>query len=203
MGGKLFVVQSRLAYMPREGAVMDETHDENGDGNPPVTRQDLHDLIAAINASRTQMDGQLKALKEEMLRGQEEVTEKAVKRARREREYRFKRRGNCEQFTFNEAIANKMESAKEQLISAQRGVTSTAATEKAVKASEEGLALIEERQKLIKLANHSDTGWLMFAEYQEDELAEDIDDEKRIEKAERSAERKLLKKRKGASKGKA
>ena len=74
-----------------------------------------------------------------------------------------------------------------------------------VKAIEEGLALIEERQKLTKLADHSDTGWLMVAEYmyQQDELAEDSDDEKRINKAERSAERKLLKKRKGTGKGKA
>ena len=47
---------------------MEEFHDENDGGNPQVTRQDLHDLIEAINASRTQMDGQLKALKEEMLR---------------------------------------------------------------------------------------------------------------------------------------
>ena len=42
----------------------------------------------------------------------------------------------------------------------------------------------------------------MPLEYQEDELAEDSDDEKRIEKEERIAERKLLKKRKGAGKGK-
>ena len=43
----------------------------------------------------------------------------------------------------------------------------------------------------------------MVVEYQEDKLAEDSNDEKRIEKAERSAERKLLKKRKGTGKGKA
>ena len=71
-----------------------------------------------------------------------------------------------------------------------------------MQAIEENLAFIQDRQKLIKLANHSDTGWLMVAEYQDDELAEDTDDEKRIEKAERSAEGKLLKKTKGAGKGK-
>ena len=153
------------------------------------------------------MDGQLKALKEEMLCGQEEVTEKAVKRARREREYPFKRKGKWEQFVFNDSIADKLEFAKQQLNPAQHGGASTSvstlATEKAVQAIEEGLALIEDRQKLIKLADRSDTGWLMVAEYQEDELAEDSDDEKRIEKAEKRAERKLLKKRKGAGKGKA
>ena len=70
---------------------MEEFHNANDDDNTPVTRQDLHDLIAAINASHTQMDGQLKELKEEMLCSQEEVTEKEVKRARREVEYPFKR----------------------------------------------------------------------------------------------------------------
>ena len=53
MGRKMFVVQSRLVCMPRGGVLMDKTHDENGDGNPPVTRQDLHDLIAAINVLQT------------------------------------------------------------------------------------------------------------------------------------------------------
>ena len=109
---------------------------QNDGGNPPVTRKDLHNLIAAINASRTQMDGQLKALKEEMLRGQEEVTEKAVKRARREREYPFKRKGNREQFVFNDSIADKLEFTKQQLNPAQRGSAltsaSTSMTEKVV-----------------------------------------------------------------------
>ena len=91
---------------------MEDGHDENDDGNPPVTRQDLHDLIAAINASRMQMDRQLKVLMEKMLRGQEEVTEKAVKRARRECEYPFKRKCNREQLVFNDSIADKLEFAK-------------------------------------------------------------------------------------------
>lgn len=72
-----------------------------------------------------------------------------------------------------------------------------------MKVIEEGLPLIEEKQKMIKLADRSETGWLMDAEYQEDKFAEDSDDEKRIEKTEQSVERKLLKKRKGTGKGKA
>ena len=43
----------------------------------------------------------------------------------------------------------------------------------------------------------------MVAKYQEDELANNSDYDKRIEKAERNAKRKLLKKQKGAEKGKA
>ena len=157
---------------------MDGCHEQNGDSNPLVMRQDLHDMITAISASRNQMDGQLKALKEETLHGQEEVTEKAVKRARRESKYQFKRKGNREEFVFNEYFADRMEAAKQQLIPSQHGGVSTAATKKAVQAIEEGPSLIKERQKLIKLADRSDTGWLMVAEYQENELAEDSDHEK-------------------------
>ena len=46
---------------------MDERHDDNDCDNPPVTRQDLHDLVLAMTTSQSQMEGQLKALKDEKL----------------------------------------------------------------------------------------------------------------------------------------
>ena len=51
---------------------------------------------------------------------------------------------------------------------------------------------IQKRQKLIKLADKSEAGWLVVEEYEQEELAEDSDDEKRIRKAQAQA----LKKRK-------
>ena len=74
--------------------------------------------------------------------------------------------------------------------------TSSGAVEKAKKSLEQGLALLYERQKLIKLADRSEHGWGVVAEYTADELAEDSDDEKRIFKAEKAAERKAAKRRK-------
>ena len=64
-------------------------------------------------------------------------------------------------------------------------------------ALQEGLKLLSERQKLIKIADRSDSGWLTAQEYMADEIADDSDDEKRIARAERQAE-KLQKKRAGA-----
>ena len=61
------LLQSRLVYIPRENVIMEEFNDGNDGDSPPVTHQDLRDLIKAIDASRSQMDGQLKAIKEEML----------------------------------------------------------------------------------------------------------------------------------------
>ena len=62
----------------------------------------------------------------------------------------------------------------------------------------EGRALIAERQKLIKIADRSELGWAVVNEYTADELAANSDDEKRIEKAEKAAKRKVARKRKAA-----
>ena len=55
------------------------------------------------------------------------------------------------------------------------------------------MKLLAERQKLIKIADRSEYGWGVVAEYTADELADGSDDEKRLEKAEKATERKALK----------
>ena len=52
-------------------------------------------------------------------------------------------------------------------------------------------------QKIIKLADKSEAGWLAVKEYEAEELASDLDDEKRIRKAQ---ERALKKKKQNAFK---
>ena len=54
------------------------------------------------------------------------------------------------------------------------------------------------RQKLIRLADHSEFGWEAVNEYETDELAANEDDAKRLEKAEKAAEQKVLKRKKAA-----
>ena len=44
----------------------------------------------------------------------------------------------------------------------------------------EGKNLIDIRQKHIKIANRSEFGWATVVEYEEDELAENSDDDKRL-----------------------
>ena len=58
-----------------------------------------------------------------------------------------------------------------------------------------GRRILAERQKL--LADRSEFGWAIVDEYTADELAEDSDDEKRSNKAEKAAEKKVAKKKKG------
>ena len=68
-------------------------------------------------------------------------------------------------------------------------------------AIEEGVRLLKLCQKAIRLADRSEFDWSLVAEYDADELADDSDDEKKIEKAEKAAERKaaIAKKKLGRS----
>ena len=56
---------------------------------------------------------------------------------------------------------------------------------------------METRQKDIKVADHSDFGWSTVEHYESHPLAEDSDDEKKLEKAEKEAERAANKRRRG------
>ena len=58
------------------------------------------------------------------------------------------------------------------------------------------MAFLTHRQKLIKLADRSESGWAVVDEYDADALADNSEDERKIEKAEKAAEKKLAKRRK-------
>ena len=59
-----------------------------------------------------------------------------------------------------------------------------------------GMSFLARRQKLTKQTDHSESGWAVVEEYDADALADNLDDECKIEKAEKVAERKLAKRRK-------
>ena len=69
---------------------------------------------------------------------------------------------------------------------------------KAVKELQEGAKALAFRLKLIRLADQSEFGWDAVKEYEMDELAENDDDAKHLEKAEKSAKQMALKCRKTA-----
>ena len=70
--------------------------------------------------------------------------------------------------------------------------------QKAMEELQEGVKALEFRQNLIRLADRSEFGWDAVKEYETDELAEDDDDAKRLEKAKKAAEQKVLKRKKAA-----
>ena len=63
------------------------------------------------------------------------------------------------------------------------GSSTSPAFDRVLKALDRGRELIAERQKLIRIADRSELGWSVVVEYTADELADDSEDEKRLEKA--------------------
>lgn len=136
-----------------------------------IDASQFEQLMAAIDESRSSFQRDLSQLKEEMKKGQEETADQIVKRARREQSFKFNKKGNKWQHEFNEKVSGVLEEA----VATVSGDDPTSA--KVKKLLHEGLKLIEERQKLIKMADWSEYGWGLVYEYEADELAENSDDE--------------------------
>ena len=66
---------------------------------------------------------------------------------------------------------------------------------------DEGLKSLDKRQKHIKVADRSDYGWATVEHYDSHPLADNSDDEKRLDKAEKEAERAAGKRRRGGGAG--
>ncbi|KAL5496815.1 hypothetical protein EMCRGX_G013175 [Ephydatia muelleri] len=88
-----------------------------------------------------------------------------------------------------------MDEAESHLARAARNLADSPAKDAVEKAREsvrEGKTQLAHRQKLIKLADRSELGWHVVNEYETDVLADNPEDERRLENAEKAAERKVL-----------
>lgn len=138
------------------------------------------------------MDDKLKVFKNEIAQGQKTIGGSQLTRIRNDflaqDKYVFHKKGNEVQFKFNSQVEVKIREAKMDLEDGQVH----AATEK----MDQGMDLIKSRQKLIKIADSSSEGWNAVKEYEENPLASDSEDEKRINRAESKAAKKADKNRK-------
>ena len=142
------------------------------------------------------MDDKMATMKRELVKEREEADDKLVKRMKLEKLPTFKKKGHEAQYRFNEELASKFGAVKDAVEETPPSVA------KVVAAVEEGEKLIAERNKLIRIADRSEHGWATVAEYEDDELADDSDDEKKLFKAEaRAGRKKRLAKSKTAKKG--
>ena len=123
-------------------------------------------------------------MKHELASDREVADDRLLKRLKMEKAPSFKKKTHEKQYFFNEEVSSKMEAAASSLSQTPPAV------EKAKTQLEEGLKFVCERQKWIRMADRSEHGWATMEEYLEDELA-DNDDEKRMQKAEFQAGRKL------------
>ena len=153
-----------------------------GGEETPTTSQ-FAELLSAIKGVETRVDEKLSQLRSELKDERESADERLVKRMRLEKRPTFQKTGNEKQYEFNEEVQEKLDSADAAL--AQR----PPAVEKARSLLQEGQKSICIRQKKIRIADRSENGWATVKEYEEDELAENSEDEKRLSRAEARAGR--------------
>ena len=112
--------------------------------------------------------------------------------------YSFRKKGNEEQHKVNGKALQRMKEAdgflRDALASGSADDLSAAQRKVA-----EGIDILEHRQKLIKLADSSDSGWRVVREYEAHPLADDSEDEKKIHRAQVAADRKLRQERRTRS----
>lgn len=152
-----------------------------GSGAAAVTQAQFDQLMSAMNNVQSQMV----QMKRELSDDREAADERLIKKMRLDKGLQFKKKSNEKQHQFNETVQDKLESAQKSLSSTPPAI------EKAKEALKEGEQLIKDRQKMIRIADRSEYGWATVAEYEEDELADGSDDEKRLYKAELRAGKKV------------
>ena len=131
---------------------------------------------------------------------QEDATERAVKRLRRDKPYKFRRKDHEEQYRFNLGIADHVAAATTQLDKIQPASEKDKATiDKARKELEEGACAPAERQKHITIADQSEHSWETVAAYIGNDLAANEDNARRIEKAEKTVEQRVSKRKRKAA----
>ena len=145
-----------------------------GSGTATVTQAQFDQLMSAMNNVQSQMV----QMKRELLDDCEAADEWLIKKMRLDKGLQFKKKLNEKQHQFNETVQDKIESTQKNLSSTPPAI------EKTKEALKEGEQLIKDRQKMIRIADRSDYGWAIVAEYKEDELADGSDDEKHLYKAE-------------------
>ena len=160
-------------------------------------------LMDAITGMKREMEEKFSSSLEELQRkvtaNQESSSEEVVSKLK-QRAYRFKQKGNEAQFAFNSSVEERIQSAKRELTKLTTADSKDqSSVRKATIQLDEGLKAIACRQKHIKIADRSELGWQVVAAYESDELASDSEDEKRLFKAEKEAERRSKRKRSPAT----
>ena len=155
----------------------------NNDSGTPVS--DSLSLDAVFDKFKGYLDSKLEdfASTQSGLIPKNVDADRNTRKLQREAEARkLKKKGNNKQFLFNAEILDELDELDvitEELHSED--------TDSALKTTKRVGKFIQKRQKLIKLADKSEAGWLAVDEYESDELADDSADEKRIKKAQEKA----------------
>lgn len=138
-------------------------------------RQEIQDQVGQ------QLGSQLSDIREDLQR-ERLVVSTEVKKLRVEAEYKWSKQGNKVQFVFNSDIDDQI---KQALWAVEHNKPDYAR-----EVLSDTQAKINQRNKLIKVADSSEGGWDTANQYQANPIADDSDDESKLQKAESRAIRK-------------
>lgn len=156
--------------------------DEDSSSSPSIP-SDLHAILEAQkNVILSAVNTQIQGLQSNLLKAQADLASQIASEVQPET-YVFKKKGNEQQFNFNRKVIKRSSAAVTALESGNIG--------KAKEELNEGISLLNNRQKIVKLADKSEFGWATVQEYVCDDLADDEVDASKIKKAEKRAAAKL------------
>ena len=156
--------------------------------SPSITgliKSSVAESIGALTDNLTQViEDRLGGFAKRFSEENSSTVEQVFKKARRE-SYTCKRKGNQQQLDNAVQVLDEFDEASDAL--------KAKSYDKVKAALDSGTEVVSKRIKVIKMAEKSDFGWSTVYEYLSDELASNSDDEKRMYRAERRAERKTRK----------
>ena len=138
-------------------------------------------LMDAITNSKQEVEGKLTELRKEVTEALQRTSQELGSKFNMSL-YQFRRKQNEVQFHFNDTLGESISAAKKEFSQLADGfaTTSSEAQKAALKRTENHLNEGIERQKHIKVTNHSDYGWATVQAYDTDDLASGSDDKKRL-----------------------
>ena len=160
-------------------------------------------LMDEIKKNREDVQQRLDKLEGDVAAGQDNAAQIVVQKLKADRSYTFRKKGHEEQYRFNADIESHLNRVQGEAAKIHPPTEKERRSLEALKAQlQEGIQAIACRQKRIKVADRSDYGWAVMKAYDNDELASDSEDEKRLFKAEKTAEREISKRKRRSTKGK-
>ena len=129
--------------------------------------ESLQSLRQSQEEGQTAIKRRFDQLEKDVAVGQEDATQRVVKRLKEDQTFIFKKKGNEKQFIFNDNVKDQfVATAKHlELINVPSGSGQREAIDKAKEELKQGLEMIVARQKRIKVADRSEFGWVTVDEY--------------------------------------
>ncbi|VDI67528.1 Hypothetical predicted protein [Mytilus galloprovincialis] len=146
-------------------------------------QQDILNSISSI------MDSRLSSFQSNLRQSQQDISQSQIYKIEQTvtDNYSFKRKGNENQFKHESRVLSKLKEADVNLEGPDLSVDSVQTAKAKIV---EGMELVKERQKLIKMADSSELRWKVVSEYVTNPITDDSEDEKKIIRAQNRAERK-------------